>query len=164
VVVSGLKIREMTVADHQVVGEVGFAAWKSSDAFKGMDLAPEVIERTREAYDSFAPQTQAEVWIAELDGEVVGWCARDGAPNYISDVWIRPDHQGRGIGRALVEHVSERIAAEGHATATIHSHARNAAAIRLYERCGFSIVWRGIEPSKSMGMDLEKVHLQKSLT
>ncbi|SFB61111.1 ribosomal-protein-alanine N-acetyltransferase [Rhizobium sp. NFR07] len=160
----------MTVADHLVVGEVGFAAWKSSDAFKGMLLAPDVIERTREAYESFAPQTQGEVWIADIDGEVVGWAARDGAPNYISDVWIRPDHQGKGkgkgkgIGRALVEHACERIEAEGHATATIHSHARNASAIRLYERCGFSTVWRGIEPSKSMGMDLEKIHLEKPLT
>ncbi|WJH39719.1 GNAT family N-acetyltransferase [Aliirhizobium terrae] len=153
----------MTAADHIVVGEVGFAAWKSSDAFRGMDLAPEVIERTRKAYESFAPQTQAEVWIAEIDGEVVGWSAREGAPNYISDVWIRPDHQGRGIGRALIEHASERIASEGHATATIHTHARNAGALRLYQRCGFSIVWRGIEPSKSMGVDLEKVHLEKPL-
>ena len=33
--VTGLKVRKMTVADHIVVGEVGFATWKSSDAFKG---------------------------------------------------------------------------------------------------------------------------------
>jgi ribosomal-protein-alanine N-acetyltransferase len=163
VVVSGLNIREMTVADHIVVGEVGFAAWTSSDAFKGVDLTPDVIERTRKAYETFAPETEAEVWIAELAGKVVGWCAREGSPNYISDVWVLPDCQGRGIGRALVLHACERIRAEGHQTATIHTHARNAGAVRLYERCGFTIVWRGIEPSKSMGVDLEKIHLAKPL-
>lgn len=130
----------MTVADHAAVGETGFAAWKSSDAFRGVDLAPEVVERTRKAYETFASETGADVWLADLDGEVVGWSARDGAPNYISDIWVSPAHQGRGIGRVLVLHAVECIRAEGHATASIHTHARNAGAIRLYERCGFSIV------------------------
>ncbi len=154
----------MTVADHNVVGEVGFAAWKSSDAFRGIDLSADVLERTAKAYGIFAGETKGEVWIADLDGEVAGWAARDGAPNYISDIWVSPDHQGKGIGRALVLHSIDRIKAEGHATAAIHTHARNAGAIRLYQRCGFVVVWRGIEYSKSMGMDLEKVHLEQSLT
>ncbi len=154
----------MTVADHNVVGEVGFAAWNSSDAFRGVDLSADVLERTRKAYEIFAGDTKGDVWIAELDGKVVGWSARDGAPNYISDIWVSPDRQGRGIGKALVLHLIDCIRAEGHATATIHTHARNAGAIRLYQRCGFVIVWRGVEYSKSMGMDLEKVHLEQSLT
>ncbi len=153
----------MTVADHVVVGEVGFAAWKSSDAFRGVDLSADVLERTRKAYEIFAGETKGEVWLAELDGTVVGWSARDGAPNYISDVWVSPDQQGRGIGKALVLHSLDRIRAEGHTMATIHTHARNAGAVRLYQRCGFAIVWRGVEYSKSMGMDLEKVHLEQSL-
>lgn len=153
----------MTVADHHVVGEVGFAAWQSSDAFRNVELSADVLERTRKAYEIFAGETKGDVWLAELDGKVVGWSARDGAPNYISDLWVLPDHQGRGIGKALVLDAIARIKAEGHLTATIHTHGRNAGAIRLYQRCGFGIVWRGIEYSKSMGIDLEKVHLEQSL-
>jgi ribosomal-protein-alanine N-acetyltransferase len=152
----------MTVADHHVVGEVGFAAWQSSDAFKGVDLSADVLERTRKAYEVFAGETNGDVRLAELDGEVVGWCARDGAPNYISDLWVLPNHQGRGIGKALVLDAIARIKAEGHSTATIHTHGRDAGASRLYHRCGFAITWRGIEYSKSMGIDLEKVHLEQS--
>lgn len=154
----------MAVADHHVVGEVGFAAWKSSDAFRDVELSADVLERTRSAYEIFAGETKGDVWIAELDGKVVGWCARDGAPNYISDLWVLPDQQGRGIGKALVLDMVSRIKAEGHLMATIHTHDRNVGAIRLYQRCGFVIVWRGTEYSKSMGMDLEKVHLVQSLT
>lgn len=154
----------MTLADHTVVGEVGFAAWKSSDAFKGVDLASDVIERTAKAYEIFAGETKGDVWIAELDGKIAGWCARDGAPNYISDLWVLPDCQGRGIGKALILDAIARIKAEGHLTAIIHTHGSNAGAIRLYQRCGFVIVWRGIEYSKSMGIDLEKVHLEQFLT
>lgn len=37
-------------------------------------------------------------------------------------------------------------------------------AIRLYGRCGFSIIWHGIEFSERMGVPLEKVQLEKRLT
>ena len=40
----------------------------------------------------------------------------------------------------------------------------NIGAIRLYERCGFSFIWHGIEFSERMGASLEKVHLEKRLT
>jgi ribosomal-protein-alanine N-acetyltransferase len=153
----------MTVADHTVVGEVGFAAWTSSDAFKDVDLAQGEIDRARSAFETFAPATEAKVYIAERDGKVLGWGAQERAPNDISDLWIHPDQQGKGVGKALLLHIVETIQASGHATATIQTQASNVGAIRLYERCGFEIVWRGIEHSKSLGMDLEKVHLEKSL-
>ena len=104
----------MTVADHIVVGEVGFAAWQSSDAFKGFDLSADVLERTRKAYETFAAEAKGDIWIAERDGRVVGWCARDGERNYISDLWVLPECQGRGIGRALVLYACDRIKADGH--------------------------------------------------
>lgn len=60
-------------------------------------------------------------------------------------------------------HLVEVIRAVGHETATIQTQASNVGAIRLYERCGIEIVWRGTEHSKSLGVDLEKVHLGMSL-
>ncbi|MBW6420339.1 GNAT family N-acetyltransferase [Rhizobium sp. XQZ8] len=153
----------MTTADHPAVVSTGFAAWLSSDAFKGVDLGVDVVERTRKAYADFPPQTRAEVYVADLDGEVIGWGARDGAPNYISDLWVHPDHQGKGAGKALLLHICDLIRSEGHDKATLHTQANNTGGIRLYERCGFVIVWRGMEHSKSMGIDLEKVHLEKLL-
>jgi ribosomal-protein-alanine N-acetyltransferase len=153
----------MTVADHQVVGEVGFAAWKSSDAFEPAYANAEVIERVRHAFAIFPENTSGDVHPAEIDGVIVGWAARDNDRDYVSDVWVHPDYQGRGIGRALVLHILAVISAEGHPLARISTHASNASAIRLYERCGFEIVWRGIEFSKSMNVDLEKVRLEKRL-
>lgn len=153
----------MTIADHLVVGEVGFAAWKSSDAFDAVYLDPEVIERVGHEFAIFAENTSGDVHVAELEGVIVGWTGRDNARDYISDVWVHPDHQGRGVGGALVLHILSVIAAEGHLLARLDTHASNANAIRLYERCGFEIVWRGIEFSRSMNVDLEKVHMEKRL-
>ncbi|MCJ8518946.1 ribosomal-protein-alanine N-acetyltransferase [Pseudorhizobium tarimense] len=151
----------MTVADHTVVGDVGFAAWKSSNAFEDVYLEPQVIERVRRAFSVFAAETTSDVHIAEREGRVIGWAARDGAPDCISDLWVDPAHQRRGVGRTLILHLLDIIADEGHPLARIQTHASNAAAVSLYERCGFTIVWQGKEFSKSMGVELEKVHLEK---
>ncbi|WP_425298950.1 GNAT family N-acetyltransferase [Rhizobium sullae] len=111
----------------------------------------------------FPSQTDADIYVAELDRNVVGWSARESSPNYVSDLWVKPDHQGRGIGQALLLHLCDIMAAQGHVKARLDTHAKNSEAIRLYERCGFTIIWRGLEYSKNMGVDLEKVHLEKAL-
>lgn len=160
----GLTIRRMTVADHRVVGEVGFAAWASSDALNGDWPSRDIVDRVEKAYLDFARDTADRIDLAEIDGRIVGWAARAGDPHYISDLWVHPECQGQGIGAALIAFLCAQMRSQGHAMATIHTHAANAGAIRLYQRCGFSIVWRGLEYSKSMGVELEKVHLARPLT
>jgi [ribosomal protein S18]-alanine N-acetyltransferase len=129
-----------------------------------MELTRDIVERTRQAFADFPGEADVEVHVAEFEGKVVGWGARDRAPDYISDLWVLPDQQGKGIGKALIERLCERIRAGGHTNVRIDTHGSNTGALRLYERCGFVIVWRGIEHSKSMGVDLEKVHMKKLLT
>ncbi|MGK6312962.1 N-acetyltransferase family protein [Neorhizobium sp. DT-125] len=154
----------MTAADHQAVAAVGFGAWSASDAFEDSYLDPAVIARVEHEFAVFPSQTEGEIHVAELDGEIVGWGARENAPNYVSDLWVRPDCQGRGVGRALLLYLCDLMISEGLAIARLDTHAKNSGAIRLYERCGFVIVWRGPEYSKSMGVELEKVHLEKTLS
>ncbi len=162
-VVASLVIRKMMRADRVMIGEIGFRAWVSSDASADVDFDPSVIARTRRAFETFASGTRADVWVAQDGADVIGWGACDGAPNYISDLWVDPDHQRKGVGRCLLLHICGHLHAQGHQTAVIHTQARNSGAINLYERCGFTIVWRGIEHSPSMGVDLDKVHLEKDL-
>ncbi|WHA40063.1 GNAT family N-acetyltransferase [Agrobacterium larrymoorei] len=153
----------MTEADRDAVGLVGIRAWQSSSAFEDSYLDPMVIERVGGEFAKFAQETSCDVVVAEIDGAPVGWGARAGEPDYISDIWIDPDYQGRGIGRALVDHLIEKMRGSGIAIAKIATHARNVNAIRAYERCGFSIVWQGTQWSESMQVDLEKVRLEKPL-
>ncbi|OHV76427.1 N-acetyltransferase [Rhizobium sp. LCM 4573] len=154
----------MTIADHHVVGEVGFAAWKSSGDGEASFENPDVIEAIRRAFFDYPAAAKGDVAIAEFGGRVVGWGAREDDPDYISDIWVDPAFQGRGVGSALVRHFLERVAIEGFSVAKIHTRASNSSAIRLYERRGFKIVWRGREYSTSMGVELEKVHLEKRLS
>ncbi|MDK4733837.1 GNAT family N-acetyltransferase [Rhizobium sp. CNPSo 3490] len=162
-VVTGLTIRKMTSADRETVGAVGFAAWAAADAFDENYRDPDVIAKVQHEFAVFPKDTKGEIFVAEIGGEIVGWGAREGEPNYVSDLWVNPDHQRKGVGEALLSYLCELMTAEGLTTARIDTHARNIGAIRLYKRCGFNIIWHGIEFSRSMGVPLEKVHLEKQL-
>ncbi|WP_235776998.1 hypothetical protein [Rhizobium mesoamericanum] len=67
---SELKIREMTVADHHMVGEIGFAAWKSRGAKEVRFHQAHVIERARKAFD-YPAAAKGDVAVAELESRIV---------------------------------------------------------------------------------------------
>ncbi|AHG89099.1 GCN5-related N-acetyltransferase [Gemmatirosa kalamazoonensis] len=62
----------------------------------------------------FGPRPDAEVVIAEVDGEPAGFAlffhnystflAQRGL--YLEDLFVLPDHRGRGVGHALLEHLA----------------------------------------------------------
>jgi [ribosomal protein S18]-alanine N-acetyltransferase len=153
----------MTVADHIVVGEVGFAAWLSNIEGEELLSDPKIVAAARRAFIDYPASAKGDVVVAEIGGKLVGWGAREDAPDYISDLWVDPAFQGRGIGAALLAHFVSAISGEGHPIVRIDTRATNAGAIRLYERTGFSIVWRGFERDASLGIDLEKVNLEMHL-
>ena len=53
-------------------------------------------------------------WVAEVDGEVVGFFVLASAsPSWsLEHLWVLPSHMGRGVGRALLAQAA-RLAAEG---------------------------------------------------
>ena len=73
---------------------------------------------------------QAETWVIEEDGELVAFMSLLG--NLIGGLFTHPDHQGRGYGRALVEHVRGRFD-----PVLVEVFEANQGALRFYRRCGF---------------------------
>ncbi|THV25527.1 GNAT family N-acetyltransferase [Peteryoungia ipomoeae] len=151
----------MTQSDAESVGRVGFAAWAANPVLNA--FGPDMVVRIRESFQSFAQEHFRLVTLGELGGEVVGWTAREGRRDYISDLWVDPAHQGLGIGFALVSATLRDMRSEGLKLARIETHAANQGAIRLYESLGFTIIWRGMQHSPSMKMAVEKVRMQQSL-
>lgn len=82
---------------------------------------PEAVVATEQDYlrFGFGERPLFEAHVAEWDGEPVAfslhfynfstWTGRPGL--YLEDLYVRPEHRGRGIGKALLVHLA-RIAVE----------------------------------------------------
>jgi len=75
--------------------------------------------------------THQNVWVAEVDEMVVGYASLAGG--FLTNLYVHPDHQRRGIGSALLAEV-KAYALEG---LKLWTFQQNEGAIRFYERHGF---------------------------
>jgi L-amino acid N-acyltransferase YncA len=85
--------------------------------------------------------------VARSDGQVVGWaalapvsdrCAYAGVAE--NSIYVAPDAQGRGVGRALLAAVVASAERGGIWTVQTGIFPENQASIRLHEACGFRMV------------------------
>jgi GNAT superfamily N-acetyltransferase len=100
----------------------------------------------------FGPSTNVHCDIAEWAGEPVGFAlwflnfssfrGRNGL--YLEDLFVRPSHRGRGIGRALLQHLAAKCVAEGWVRFDWTVLDWNTSAIDFYKSCGAELIpkWR----------------------
>jgi GNAT superfamily N-acetyltransferase len=81
--------------------------------------------------------------LADDGGEPVGfavWHAADEpATLKLDKLYVLPERHGRGIGRALIDHVVAQARAAGCTEVVLNVNRNNTGSIRAYERCGFAI-------------------------
>lgn len=91
-------IREYRKSDLAAVLKV----WASASAVGHPFLTDEFLAtERRNIADRYLPA--AETWVWETDGRVVGFVSLVG--NEVGGLFVHPTLHGRGIGRALVDHV-----------------------------------------------------------
>ena len=90
-----------------------------------------------------------ELWVAEREGKPVGFMAIAG--DFIDQLYVAPEHQRQGIGRALVAH-ARRLSPSGLRLYTLQA---NANARAFYERDGFVAVRLGVSPPPESEPDVE---------
>ena len=96
---------------------------------------------------SSVPSSIDGMLVAEDDGEIVGYVAvgratRLESNQHVADIRglaVAPDHQGRGLGRALVQAALDAARERGARKVTLRLLAPNTAARALYESCGFVV-------------------------
>lgn len=131
--------------------------WKAYLAFYETALPEEVYASTwSRLLDPSEPTWGA---LALQDGEPVGlvhwiyhrtnWTIADTC--YLQDLFVTPQGRGRGIGGALIDHVSAHATARGSSRVYWLTHESNAAARALYDkvsqRSGFIQYRRTLPPS-----------------
>jgi ribosomal protein S18 acetylase RimI-like enzyme len=130
---TGITIRQASAADAAAVADVYLASFKTTYDFPLAHTDDQVRAWIR---DRVVPA--GGTWVAlEADGAVVGMM--DVGAGDLSQLYVRPDRLGEGIGRRLLEIAKER-SPDG---LTLYTFQVNHRARRFYERHGFLAEWFG---------------------
>ncbi len=77
-----------------------------------------------------------EVWVAEIDGNIVGFISLWMRDNFIHNLFVHHDHQGSGIGAKLLKKAEERLSRPMELKVTKN----NVNAFNFYERHGWETI------------------------
>ncbi len=123
---AGVRIRRMTEADLPAVTEVDGAAfdplWHNSQ---------ETLRRAL-AQSLFA-------MVAETAEGIVGYQMTTGMSTraHLARLAVHPSAQGRGIGKALLNDLFERLVQNGYLRLSVNTQSDNSTSLQLYQRMGF---------------------------
>jgi ribosomal protein S18 acetylase RimI-like enzyme len=134
------ELRRAGAADVAAVSRITSAAYAVYEPRIGRSPAP--VEA-----DHAALVAAGEVWLAELDGAPAGVLVvrPHGRALLLESVAVDPGHQGRGIGRALIEHAEQLAAREGLEAVELYTNAAMTENLTLYPRLGYRETGRGVE-------------------
>lgn len=138
-------IREATASDLEGVVDVFLACWQRS--YRGL-ISHEAIDRwdASSAGDlwrpSLHPGGQERAAVALCGGKVTGVARFGPEPTdpergFVRSLYVHPDAAAAGVGRRLLRHAEDSLAADGFAEARLWVFSKNRAAIGFYERLGW---------------------------
>ncbi|RYC07293.1 GNAT family N-acetyltransferase [Nocardioides zhouii] len=110
--------------------------------------------------DYAAAVADAEAWVVERAGEVVGFVVLVAEPDgmLLDNVAVLPSHHGLGVGRSLLELAERRARAAGQTRIRLFTHVTMVENQRLYERTGW------VETHRTTERGFTRVFYDKRLT
>ena len=149
-----MTIRKYRESDRQALKEI------TAEAFRGVSIDENIErmfgadepmrwkERKTRAIDDDVGAHAAGIFVAEEEGDVVGYVTtrldRQAKIGYIPNMAVRGGHQGRGIGRELLESVLEYLRQQCMQLARIETLVQNELCMDFYPRMGFAEVARQV--------------------
>lgn len=157
-----LKVRPAKSGELQELARIGLASWR-----KGILplVAADVVSRVEKnnPFVPFLEEQGGNILVADDDGMLAGLGAAEHGDNHISDIWVAPKHEGKGVGSALIAALEKQFVARGFREATIRVSADNTRALGLYLHLGYVETWRGFDHDPILDVTLEKVALAKAI-
>ena len=103
---------------------------------------------------------QHQVWVAEADGVIIGGLVLMPYEDYIllDNIAVHPNHQGQGVGRALLELADAEAMLQGYGELRLYTHVTMTENIALYTRLGWVETHRGEQDG------YERVFMRKALS
>jgi GNAT superfamily N-acetyltransferase len=114
--------------------------WKGYQVFYKTNIAEATTDTTWSRFlDPAEPMYCA---VAEVDGKLIGMvhyifhrsCWTEGDDVYLQDLFAAPELRGKGVGRALIDHVYAVAKAQGGSRVWWLTHETNSDAMHLYDK------------------------------
>lgn len=153
----GCEIREAEITDKQLIGRVYNSAISEGDGYS--DHEEELLkfpndEPVERLY------TSNSTYVAELEGEIVGWCSLYPDKQCIDGLFVHPDYQSRGIGSKLLRSVEEEAFNQNILKIWVAS---DVSVVDYYVERGYSIVEQTNMEALNSDEEIPCVVLMKSL-
>lgn len=115
--------------------------WEAMYALDPVCFEP-VFRFSRRAMRSFAEAPGAVTLLAEVDGELAGFCIAhlEEKTGYVVTLDVASAWRRRGVARLLMEEVEARVRAAGGIGMALHVYAGNVGAMQFYEGLGYGRV------------------------
>jgi GNAT superfamily N-acetyltransferase len=156
-------IRPGRPEDAEAVAGVHVETWRAAyvNVFPQEQLRNLSIERRAEQWRSTPPL------VAEVDGKIVGFVSVGPSRDADGDgelyaIYVRPEHWGTGVGRALIAAGEERLRELGHHEAVLWVLEDNPRARRFYEAAGWTADGT-TRPIEIFGGEVPEVRYRKRL-
>lgn len=116
-------VREAMVSDARAIAKVHVRSWRDSCRKilpeQVRFLVDQSVERCFRMHAKGIAEREVSGVVAEVDGQVVGFGVAGPSKHEAFDrelfaLYVLPDAQGRGLGKALVEQLATSLYAEGH--------------------------------------------------
>ena len=97
--------RPIETADMDALGEVFYEADDELNVRRGLPKTPRNPMPLLRLFDYIVQDSPGRGWLAERDGRALGFgiCAQRDDMTFLSFLFVRPDDQASGLGRALLE-------------------------------------------------------------
>jgi phosphinothricin acetyltransferase len=161
-----MELRLATISDAEAIRQIyNLEVLESTATF---DLVPRTLE-AQQAYLEARSGAHA-VLVAEDGGQVCGfgslspWRDRPAYSTSVEDsVYIHRDHQGKGVGRAILEELLATATRHGFHAVMARIVGGHEASIALHARCGFEVVGTEREIGRKFGRWLDVVLMERLL-
>lgn len=147
-----MQIRTYEASDNDGVVHLSLRAWAPVFASIKQTLSPEVYSAfytdwridQRRAVEAACSDEAIQVWVAEGDESIVGFCAARSLPDGLGEIHmlaVDPDFQRQGIATALSERAVDWMRSVGVSVAMVETGGDpgHAPARQAYEKLGFQL-------------------------
>lgn len=133
-----IELQPAALSDYDEIADV----WHASASLPGVGPVPMVPRETLRARIEPEVADGWQITVAKYGDEIVGFLATNARKKVLSQIFVRPDHIGSGLGKRLLQAAMKQMP-NGF---TLSTASTNASARRFYEKSGFNLTGTGVHP------------------